>query len=276
MLSSVYFENTSLPIPIKGIADSFASIINRNDANNDTSLHWHNSLEIVLVLEGCVKTIVNGKTDIIAENQCHIVNSNAIHSAVKQNSGKIQALVLQISDNYLKNLLPHNQNFTFLIQKDNTAYQELVETLHQIVPHLTAQTPISQFALASLVNQVLFLLFSNFTVETTDNESFSGEIIDYINSHYTEALSLDDLATISGFQKNYFCRKFKKETGVSFTYYLNNVRLNAGLSLLSQKQSTALECALEAGFASEKNMIYWCQKIHHCSPNEYVKQLLTV
>ncbi len=68
------------------------------------------------------------------------------------------------------------------------------------------------------------------------------------------------LQNLVGLQETYFCRKFKKkETGISFHQYLSRIRLMRRLPYTT-RSLLALDCALQAGFTSEKVMIDWCRK----------------
>lgn len=276
-MNCVYYEKLSFPVTVSGMDDCFAVIIDRNDKQNDTTLHWHDSIEIVLVLEGSVQYVVDGVYRTTNEGQIHLINSKSIHAATRNNSmGRIHTLVIEISDSYLKKFLTDSGSYAFEIEKNSKSYQDIKNILYKIVPFVEKSNPISQFALASLFNQILYILFKNCQISAKENKGCSKKIIDYVAEHYYEPMKLEDVAAYAGFQKNYFCRLFKKETGISFKHYLNYVRLNAALSLLADGQGTALDCALCSGFSSEKALIEWCHKIYDCTPTKYVKNIQKV
>ena len=47
------------------------------------------------------------------------------------------------------------------------------------------------------------------------------------------------------------------------------IRLDAALALYNSDHYSLLDCALQAGFTSEKVMIDWCRKIYQCTPAQY-------
>ena len=55
---------------------------------------------------------------------------------------------------------------------------------------------------------------------------------EYINEHKTEEISLDDVARRVNMSTFYFCKMFKKATGVTFTEYLSLVRVSKAKNLL--------------------------------------------
>ena len=272
-MNSVYYEKITFPLPVNGMEDCYARIIDRNDRQNDTTLHWHNSLEIVLVLEGSVRYVVDGVYHITQAGHFHLINSRFIHAATKNNIGRIHTLILEISDAYLEKVCPGVTPCAFRVEEGTPVYQEILGILYDIVPLVSDSDPFSQFALSGRFNQILYLLFRNCQVPVREDKGSSRKVLHYVNQHYQEPVTLEDAAAVAGFQKNYFCRWFKKETGYAFKQYLNYVRLNAALSLLADEQGTALQCALHSGFSSEKALIEWCRKIHGCTPTTYIKQL---
>ena len=70
----------------------------------------------------------------------------------------------------------------------------------------------------------------------------------HLESHFSEPLRLDDLARLSGLQKNYLCRAFKAHTGQTVLHYIIHQRLGQALMLLRQTDRSVVEIALESGF----------------------------
>ena len=70
----------------------------------------------------------------------------------------------------------------------------------------------------------------------------------HLDNHFSESLRLDDLARLSGLQKNYLCRAFKAHTGQTLLHYIIHQRLGQTLMLLRQTDRSILEIALESGF----------------------------
>lgn len=86
------------------------------------------------------------------------------------------------------------------------------------------------------------------------------EVLDYINENYTStSLSTDEIARRFSFNKSYFCRKFKKQTGMPFIDYLNYKRLETANILLHKTDKTITEIALSVGFS---DLNYFSRKFH--------------
>lgn len=73
--------------------------------------------------------------------------------------------------------------------------------------------------------------------------------ITYINSHYAEALCINDLAEFCNLSPTYYGNLFQKTTGQSFKHYLNLVRLNHAETMLQSGEYCVNEAALHCGFS---------------------------
>lgn len=151
-MNSVYYEKIAFPLPVNGMDDCYAQIIDRNDSQNDTTLHWHNSLEIVLVLEGSVRYVVDGVSRITQAGHFHLINSRFIHAATRNSLSRIHTLILEISDVYLEKVCPGITPCAFQVREETPVYQEILKILYDIVPLVRDSDPLSQFALSGYIN----------------------------------------------------------------------------------------------------------------------------
>lgn len=94
--------------------------------------------------------------------------------------------------------------------------------------------------------------------------------IDYINTRYKDDISLVDISNYLKINKSYFCSIFKKETGKTFTQFLNEVRINKSKELLLQNNSSILDIAIEVGFNSQNYYNIMFKRITNQSPLEFI------
>lgn len=78
---------------------------------------------------------------------------------------------------------------------------------------------------------------------------FIREALQYIHAHFEEKLNLGDVAKRVYINTQYFSRVFKRETGVTFTEYLNCLRIQAACRLLAATNYPAYRVANECGFS---------------------------
>jgi AraC-like DNA-binding protein len=97
---------------------------------------------------------------------------------------------------------------------------------------------------------------------------------EYIHEHQTEELSLGQVARAVNTSTFYFCKMFKKVTGINFTDYLSRVRIEKSKNLLLNPNLRVSEIAFEVGFQSLTHFNRVFKKILGQSPTEYRAQLL--
>ena len=76
--------------------------------------------------------------------------------------------------------------------------------------------------------------------------------LDYIGLHYKEAVTLEELADISGLSPNYFSSMFKEQVGETYIDYLTELRLMQAKELLLTTHRTVKEIANEIGYLDDK------------------------
>ena len=93
--------------------------------------------------------------------------------------------------------------------------------------------------------------------------------LDYINTHYMENITLQDVADDVGISESHLCRVLKKEAGESFVNILNKVRVQQAQKLLKKGELKVYEIAERVGFSNYAYFYQVFKKITGCSPKEY-------
>ena len=97
---------------------------------------------------------------------------------------------------------------------------------------------------------------------------------EYIREHQAEDISLGQVAKAMNTSTFYFCKMFKKITGINFTNYLSRIRIEKSKNLLLNPNLRISEIAFEVGFQSLTHFNRVFKKILGQSPTEYRAQLL--
>ena len=113
-------------------------------------------------------------------------------------------------------------------------------------------------------------------VQTYSRERYSGlvrDVLNYVDFHYMEPLSLESLAAKYAVNKNYLSTRFSREAGMPVTDYINLTRVRRSLKLLSGTGLSMPEIAERCGFSDANYYSRTFKKIHGTTPNEYRKSL---
>ncbi|MGF1628058.1 MAG: helix-turn-helix domain-containing protein [Kiloniellaceae bacterium] len=97
-----------------------------------------------------------------------------------------------------------------------------------------------------------------------------GRVADYLQAHYAEAVSLEDLAALAGMSAFHLVRSFKKELGLPPHVYLTQLRLQQARRLLAQGLGLA-ETAAAVGFYDQSALSRHFKKIYGVTPGQYAR-----
>jgi YesN/AraC family two-component response regulator len=95
----------------------------------------------------------------------------------------------------------------------------------------------------------------------------------YIRDNQAEELSLGQVAKAVNASSFYFCKMFKKGTGVNFTEYVSRVRIESAKNLLLNPNLRISEIAYQVGFQSLTHFNRVFKKIAGEAPTEYRAKL---
>ncbi len=120
--------------------------------------------------------------------------------------------------------------------------------------------------LGALTNQILLLQQPVESVQITRARKF-------IEEQYQDNLTLATMARQACMSRFYFCKVFKKETGVNFIQYLWRVRVEKAKTLLMNLNFRTSEVAFESGFQSLTHFNRVFRRVERQSPKAYRQRL---
>ena len=105
----------------------------------------------------------------------------------------------------------------------------------------------------------------------SEQQSFVDESMRYIQKHFKERLTLQMVASRVYMNAQYFSRVFKRETGVTFTEYVNKLKIQYACKLLETTNYPAYRISSECGFTDPSyfNRVFFAQM--NMTPKKYKK-----
>ena len=148
------------------------------------------------------------------------------------------------------------------------AVEELILSLKQPSPHASLYSVGKTYELISLLYE--HCTSSAAGQSKKPDESF-GAVLKYINSHYTENISSKDVSQKFGYDETYFCRRFKKSTGITTMSYIRMLRLELAQKLLKETNESICNISWKCGFADTHYFSNCFKKHFGTSPTEFRK-----
>lgn len=230
-------------------------------------LHWHAELEIVVIKKGTglisvdfeKRTVSSGDIVFIRPGQLHSIEQNGARKMEYENiilkpelliSGEADLCARQFITPLMKGEL---RCVTFLTPAV-PGYPEISDCISRI-DYLCEKRPDGyQLAVKGFLFQLVFLLLSHRQKKSTSPalQTKSLEkiktILKYVEEHYADHITIDDMAAITFYSKSHFMKFFKAHMGTGFIEYLNDYRLTIAERLLRTSDATVLEIAEKSGF----------------------------
>lgn len=151
--------------------------------------------------------------------------------------------------------------------------------LEEIVDHHTAAYQIERIHLKEQFQHWILasieLILSRIQQEEKENirhKQTVDYLIEYIDSHYHENLTLNQLAEKVFLSRNYLSQIFKKATGLSFNQYLNNVRMEKAKYLILEGNYLIYEIAEKVGYKNTPYFSSMFKKYTGVNPTDLLKQ----
>lgn len=98
------------------------------------------------------------------------------------------------------------------------------------------------------------------------------EMIEYIEIHHREPISLEQIASHFYLSREYFSRFFRKSMGVTFTRYVSQVRLMHIYQEICNTDTGIMELAEKHGFTNYKLFNKMFHEVYGCTPREVRKK----
>lgn len=104
------------------------------------------------------------------------------------------------------------------------------------------------------------------------NNNLFVELLQYLQQHYCEKITLDDLSAHFGYNKYYISKVFNRYVNMNFSEFVNSMRCHHAVELLVNNETSITDIASESGFESLRSFHRSFQKFFDCTPSEYRRQ----
>jgi len=254
-----------------------------NDDFESYPAHWHTPLEIIMPIENPYYVTCCNHNFTLREGDILVICPGAIHS-MEASEGKrliFQAdISLLFSINELKSTLSLISP-AVAITPENTpeAHNDIRNLLLKIADEYFGDSNLSEASIYSKLIEIFVLIgrnySSNITIIDSDLRKHMKQtelilnICNYINEHFNENITLDDIAKLSGYSKYHISRIFKRYHNISLYKYINAKKIEYAEKLLIDKELPITEVARSCVYSSLSSFIRMFKIIKGCTPTDF-------
>ncbi|MGX7149423.1 AraC family transcriptional regulator [Enterococcus ureasiticus] len=268
-----------------------------NDGMTIVYPHWHKEIEIIYSIRGTVNIGVGDEIVHVAEGEIYFFASGEPHYFLA--SPDSERIVYQFDLSLFDEMNLKSADDCSLIELFETGEKhsskwskslvlDMKKVLQQLFEEYTNNNQGKNYALFSLLFQLVTTFYRRLpqtqtevkkgakssTIKYKENLEHLDKIFTYVENHYEESITLEEIAKYSGFSSYYFTRFFKANTGTTFMSFLTEYRVNQAKFILANEKVPMIEVAEKSGFASVKTFHHVFKEQVGISPLKYQKLIV--
>ncbi len=261
----------------------------------DPQLNRHEYFELLVVEKGQLIFQVEDRCFTMKQGDLLIIGNTLSHRLLSCQGGAAKVVALfflpklirgedaSVEDiEYLKPFLAQSTNFPHVVPAKSNTPARILSLIRQISSELPASSIHRRLAVKTYVKTILLLLLKYYVGHPKTCEALQQieerverlrPLLEYIECHYSEPLSVSFAASFIHMSKSHFMRFFKSVTGQAFVTFLHQYRTLRAQSLLSRTDQSIAEVSYKVGFQSQSHFGVVFRRLTHMTPREYRKQL---
>ena len=265
---------------LTNLDDTGFGIKYENNLSAYTPPHWHKAVELLLFIKGKVTCKFENSTLHAKPGDLYLINSHEVHET--RCSRDAVYLCVHILPSAMCRFVPDFDQLRFSLAHDpedkekHEAYETLREQMQQILNYKDESSPAGKLERQARLFDAAAILVRSFSQPLALEESKLlrsdmsrlEPVLEYTHLHHGEDLTLDGAANAMGLNKEYFCRLFKKNMGISYLQYVYRIRATAVCRELEINEDPIGEIAQRHGFKDPKMLNQYFKEIYGCTPSE--------
>ena len=264
----------------------FSCLLERKE--EEQNYHCHDFIEIVIILKGKGHFIINDEKVLVSEGNVLILNPGTYHRSIPDSPHTLTECYLAFTDvdfvNAPPNFFPFFHGQKMLGKLPERVKKEIFQLCCSIDRESQSRNPGRYFMLKAYLIQVICLLLRfDRQEEIADQHCLAGyefkspnkkyvvqQIMKYMENHYKEKISLDQIAENMYLSPFYISKLFKSETGDTPINYLISLRMEKAKELLDQNSTLSIqEAAAAVGYEDAYHLSKLFKKYYGLSPLYY-------
>lgn len=253
---------------------------------NCVDWHWHNELEFVYAECGDVSIDIGDAHFLLHTGQGIMINSKALHRFQSKGDAIIPNFLFKpsliapaeslIYEKYVSPLL--SSTLEYYIFQDDTAWQSHALDLIKNIIILQDTDRNRELAVSIQLQKLWLLLLENLTIISSDNKAAIISrtrlqlMMQYIHTHYSENISLKDIANSAAVGKSTALHLFQDSIKITPVNYLISYRLKQAAQLLSDTEKKITVISSETGFNNVDHFCRSFKKMYGITPTDYRNQ----
>lgn len=258
--------------------------------NYTAESHWHDDIELILILSGEMHYNINGDIILLKEGEGVFVNARQLHFGFSDNRRDCVFLCVllhpillcssQTVEQSFVNPLLSNEHLSFYHLTDSAPWEQAILSAIREIYAIRNDTVAALKIQRAFLDIWIALCENVISIQKeprSKNYQLSAlkDMLSFIHQQYGSKIYLEDIAASGKMGKTGCCALFKNCLNKTPNEYLTELRLRKAMALLKTTDMTILEISYEVGFSGASYFAETFRKFYHCTPGEYRKQKIT-
>ncbi|NSW89142.1 MAG: helix-turn-helix transcriptional regulator [Firmicutes bacterium] len=249
--------------------------------------HYHDFYELYFYLGDGMRYFIGNKTYYVKKYDLVLIDKFTYHRTSYKDKGTRERMLVYVTEDVLNIIDDENikQKVIDLFKRKKISFYDsfkkhiLNTFMNRILPeyHNNLNSSIgnlqSKLLLVDLLLEIVELSENGEVFEDNNiaspHEKRISDIVDYINSNYSNHISLDELCNLFYINKYYLCHIFKDITGMSIIEFINRKRLAEAKKLLKYTDYSITDISDMVGFNSVSRFISLFKKKYDLTPKAF-------
>ncbi len=252
-------------------------------------MHTHDFIEIAYVIKGSGIHVIDGITHDTAKGDLFVIYSGMAHGFFREKKELQEPVVYNCA--FLPEFLKPSVFLTREIKSASigngsspelslkgTEFREIGNLFSRMYSEYgTKQSGYCDVIRAHLIELVV-RVFRHMDKNTDEcapvakNRELVNRAVEYVRKNYNSEIRLEDLAADSYISRSYLSRLFRETTGLSFSDYVQQLRVDEACTLLEKTDMKVVDIAHNSGFNDIKFFYRVFRKITGTTPGGYRKK----
>ena len=254
-----------------------------------TLWHYHPEIELIYFIKGKTSGIIGdgfqefdeGDLVMLGADFPHVLQEHVDYKGMNVKEPPF-GLIIQFVENFLgKEFItkPEMQPIMKLFDEGKRGLKFKQVIVNQVSDkllnlHLLNDTKklislLDILAILSDTKEYTYLTSNSYNYSFSYDEDRMKNINEYIYKHFTDSISIKEIASVSNMTVTSFCRYFKSRTLKTFTQFLNELRISYACKLLNKENYSVMDSCFECGYNSLSYFNRQFKAIMKMSPMQY-------
>lgn len=255
------------------------------DRISETVVHEHSSLELGLVLRGTVKVLCEHQDRTVGVGGLLLFNSYDKHNLSSADGATV--LFMQLAPGfgmaYFARIASVDFDYAGVEKIGADAYKSITHKLLMAARAFFAEPEAYGLECAAWAAGIVALLLRHVPYQLSSEAEIMTKkkkigrqqrISSFIEQHYREKLTLEQLANAEGISITYMSRIFAELFRKTFQEYVSEFRLTKAMPLLKNPSIYLVDVCMECGFSDTRYLNAVCQKKYGCTASQLREKLL--